>query len=80
MVQNIHGRGVVATILLDQEDDVPSLFWVDGTGEDDQRRLARWGFVEPAEGHTPNFQGVTKESYSDINLMLKTLLHATKKL
>jgi hypothetical protein len=36
--------------------------------------------VETAEGRTPNFQGGTKESYSEINLMLKTLLRATTKL
>jgi hypothetical protein len=46
----------------------------------DQKRLARWRYVESADGRTPNFQGGTKESYSDINLMLKTLLLATKKL
>jgi hypothetical protein len=80
MVQNIHGRGVDATRLLDQDDDVPALFWVDGIGEADQMRLARWRFVAAAEGRTPNFQGVMKESYSNINLMLKTLLRATKKL
>jgi hypothetical protein len=30
MVHNIHGRGVVATRLLDQEDDVPALFGLMG--------------------------------------------------
>jgi hypothetical protein len=51
-----------------------------GTGDADQKGLARWMFVETAEGRTHYFQGGTKESYSDINLMLKMLLRATEKL
>jgi hypothetical protein len=86
--------GVVAAIFLDPEDDVPALYGLSqylrwgyathttnmGIAEADQKRLARWWYVESADGRTPNFQGGTKESYSDINLMLKTLLRATKKL
>jgi hypothetical protein len=48
--------------------------------EADQKRLVRWRFVETVESSTPNFQGGTKETYSDINLMLIMFLRATKKL
>jgi hypothetical protein len=94
MVQNFQASGAVATILLDPEDDVPSLYELSrslrrgyatqptnmGIADADQKRLARWRYVESADGRSPKFQGGTKESYSDINLMLKTLLRATKKL
>jgi hypothetical protein len=51
-----------------------------GIADADQKKLARWRCVDSYDGRTPNFKGGTKESYSDINFMLKTLLRATKKL
>jgi hypothetical protein len=94
MVQNVQASGSVATILLDPEDDVPAIYGLSrslrrgyathatnmGIADADQKRFNRWRYVESADVRTPNFQGGTKESYSDINLMLKTLLRATKKL
>jgi hypothetical protein len=94
MVQNVQASGSVATRLLDPEDDVPAIYGFRrslrrvysthainmGIADADQKRLARWRYVDSADGRTPDFQGGTKESYSDINLMLKTLLRATKKL
>jgi hypothetical protein len=94
MVQNVQASVAVATRLLDPEDDVPAIYGLSrslrrgyatrathmGIADADQKRLARWRYVESDDGRTPNFQGGTKESYSDINLMLKTLLRATKKL
>jgi hypothetical protein len=94
MVQSIQASGVVASILLDPEDDVPALYGLSrslrqgyathatnmGIADEDQKKLVRWRYVESYEGRTPNFQGGMKESYSNINLMLKMLLRATKKL
>jgi hypothetical protein len=94
MVQSIQASGVVASRLLDLEDDVPTLYGLSrslrqgyathatnmGIADADQKRLSRWWYVDSADGRTPNFQRGTKESYSDINLMLKTLLRATNKL
>jgi hypothetical protein len=94
MFQSTQASGVVAAILLDPEYDIPALYGLSrslrqgyathatnmGLADADQKRLARWRFVESADGRTPNFQGGTKESYSDFNLMLKTLLRATKNL
>jgi hypothetical protein len=45
----------------------------------DIKRLARWRSVENAAGKQANVGG-TKESYSDIMMMLKTLLRATRDL
>jgi hypothetical protein len=83
--------GVVAARLLDPEDDVPSLYWLIryfrrgcetratymGIDDADQKILAGWRYVESADGRTQTFRGRTNESYSDINLMLKTLLRTT---
>jgi hypothetical protein len=94
MAQNFQASGAVATRVLDQEDDVPTIYGLSrslrrryathatnmGVADAGQKRLARWRYVESADGRTPNFQGGTKENYSDINLMLKTLLRATHKL
>jgi hypothetical protein len=94
MVQYIQAKGLVATMLLDPEDEVPIIYGLSrslrrrcsthatntGFGDADHKRLARWKYVETAEGSTPNVQGGTKASFSDINLMLMTLLRATKKL
>jgi hypothetical protein len=94
MVQNIQASGVVAARLLDTEDDVPALYGLRrslrrgyathttnlGIADANQKRLGRWWYVESADGRTPKFQGGTKESYSNTNLMLKTLLRATEKL
>jgi hypothetical protein len=90
----IQASGVVAARLLDPEDELPALYGLSrslrrgyathatnmGISDADQKILARWKYVDSADGCTPNFQGGTKESYSDINLMLKRLLRATKKL
>jgi hypothetical protein len=87
-------NGVVATRLLDLEDNVPALYGLRrllwrryathvmnmGVGDADQKRFVRWRYVDTAEGRTPNFQGGTKESCPNINLMLKNLLRAIKKL
>jgi hypothetical protein len=43
----------------------------------DIKRLARWRSVDNAGGKTANVGG-TKESYSDIVMMLKALLRATR--
>jgi hypothetical protein len=88
MVQSIQVSGVVAAGFLDPEDDVPAIYGLSrslrcpnmGITDADQKRLARWRYVDSADGRIPNFQGGTKESYSNINLMLKTILCATKKL
>jgi hypothetical protein len=94
LVQDIQSRGLVAEILLYPDDDVPAVYGVSrylrqgyatyttnvGIGDADQKQLERLRYVETAEGRTSNFQGGTNGSYSDINLMLKTLLSATKKL
>jgi hypothetical protein len=94
MVQNFQASGAVATRYLDPEDDVPAIYGLSrslrrgyathatnmGIADADQKRLSRWPYVDSADGRTPNFQGGKKESYSNINLMLKTLLRATKKL
>jgi hypothetical protein len=81
MVQSIQASGVVAARLLDLEDHVPALYglsrslrlgyathtanmWI---ADADKKILARWRYVESADGCTPNFQGGMKESYSDIN-------------
>jgi hypothetical protein len=75
MVQ-VPAKGLVATRLLNLEDDVPALCRLSrssrrgytthptnmGIGDADQKRLVRWRYVETAEGHTPNFQGGMKES------------------
>jgi hypothetical protein len=94
MVQHFQASGAFATRLLDPEDDVPVIYGLSrslmrgyathathmGIADDDQKRLARSRYVESADGRTQKNQGGTKQSYSDINLMLKTLLRATKKL
>jgi hypothetical protein len=73
MVQSIQARGVVAARFLDPEDDVPALYGLSqslrrgyathathmGIADADQKKLARWRYVESADGHTPNFQGGT---------------------
>jgi hypothetical protein len=83
MVQSIQVSGAVAVIFLDPEDDIPALYGLSrylrrgyathaiktGIADADQKRLARWRYIESADGRTPNFQGGMKESYSDINLM-----------
>jgi hypothetical protein len=51
----------------------------EGIAEKDVQRLARWRSIENAGGKQANLGG-TKESYSDIMLMLKTLLRATRNL
>jgi hypothetical protein len=45
----------------------------------DVKPLARWRSVENAAGKQANVGG-TKESYSDIMMLLKTLLRATRDL
>jgi hypothetical protein len=45
----------------------------------DIQRLARWRSIENAGGKQANLGG-TKEGYSDIMQMLKTLLRATRDL
>jgi hypothetical protein len=51
----------------------------EGISEKDVQRLARWRMVENAGGKQANLGG-TKEAYSDIMQMLKTLLRATRDL
>jgi hypothetical protein len=51
----------------------------EGISEKDAERLARWRGIENAGGKQSNLGG-TKESYSDVMLMLKTLLRATRNL
>jgi hypothetical protein len=51
----------------------------EGISEKDIERLARWRSIENAGGKQANVGG-TKESYSDIMQMLKTLLRATRDL
>jgi hypothetical protein len=94
MAHNIQASGVVAARLLDPENELPALYglsqplmrWYEvhatntGIDDADQTRLEIWQYVESDDGRTPHFQGGTKESYSDINLVLKTFLRATKKL
>jgi hypothetical protein len=60
MVQNVQASGAVATILLDPEDNVPSIYVLSrslrrgyathatnmGIADDDQKRLARCRYVE----------------------------------
>jgi hypothetical protein len=84
----------IQTRFLGPEDDAPALYGLSqslrrgytthvtnmGICDADQKILTRWRSVEIAECHTPHFQGGTKENYSDINLMLKSLLRAKNKL
>ena len=51
----------------------------EGISDKDIERLARWRSIENAGGKQANVGG-TKESYSDIMQMLKTLLRATREL
>ena len=51
----------------------------EGISEKDIQRLARWRMIENAGGKQANLGG-TKEAYSDIMQMLKTLLRATRDL
>ena len=50
-----------------------------GISDSDIKRLARWRSAENAGGKKAN-NGGTKESYSDIMMMLKSLLRATRDL
>jgi hypothetical protein len=51
----------------------------EGISDKDIQRLARWRSIENAGGKQANLGG-TKEGYSDIMQMLKTLLRATRDL
>ena len=50
-----------------------------GISDPDIMRLARWRSIENAGGKKGNVGG-TKESYSDITMMLKSFLRATRDL
>jgi hypothetical protein len=51
----------------------------EGISETDIQRLARWRMIENAAGKQSSLGG-TKEAYSDIMMMLKSLLRATRDL
>jgi hypothetical protein len=46
----------------------------------DIKRLARWRAIEAAAGRAASLPGRTKEGYSEINQMIKSLLRASRPL
>jgi hypothetical protein len=48
-----------------------------GIADADVKSLARWWSIEATLLNVPLFAGGTKESYQEINLMMKTLLRAS---
>jgi hypothetical protein len=93
LIQEIIASKVLPERILPKDTDVPTDYGIGrsarrgytthATNQDisdiDIKRLARWRSVENAEGKKANVGG-TKEGYSDIMMMLKSLLRATRNL
>jgi hypothetical protein len=93
LIEEVVESEVLPDRVLPKNTDVPAEYGIGRSGrrgytthatneaipDPDIKRLARWRSVENAGGKQANLGG-TKEGYSDIMMMLKTLLRATRDL
>jgi hypothetical protein len=94
MIQRVQDAGVVAKILFPREEDITVSHGIARSGrrgyathttnvgivDADIKRLARWRAIEVAAGRAASIPGGTKEGYSEINQMIKSLLRASRPL
>jgi hypothetical protein len=94
LIRRVQDAGVVAERLLPREEDITVSHGIARSGRRgyathatnvgianaDIKRLARWRAIEAAAGRAASLTGGTKEGYSDINQMIKSLLRASRPL
>jgi hypothetical protein len=94
LIQRVQDAGVVAERLLPREEDITVSHGIARSGrrgyathatnvgiaDADIKRLARWRAIEAAAGRAASLPGGTKEGYSEINQMIKSLLRASRPL
>jgi hypothetical protein len=92
LIQRVQDAGVVAERLLPREEDITVSHGIARSGrrgyathatnvgiaDADIKRLARWRVIEAAAGRAASLTGGTKEGYSAINQMIKSLLRASR--
>jgi hypothetical protein len=94
LIQRVQDAGVVAERLLPREDDITASHGIArsrrrgyathamnvGIADADIKRLARWRAIEAVARRAASLPGGTKEGYSEINQMIKSLLRASRPL
>jgi hypothetical protein len=94
LIQRVQDAGVVVERLLPREEDITVSHGIARSGrrgyathatnvgiaDADIKRLARWRAIEAAARRAASLPGVTKEGYSEINQMIKSLLRASRPL
>jgi hypothetical protein len=94
LIQRVQDAGVVAERVLPREEDITVSHGIARSGrrvyathatnvgiaDADIKRLARWRVIEAATGRSASLLGGTKEGYSEINQMIKSLLRASRPL
>jgi hypothetical protein len=91
LIQRVQEGGTVAESLLPKYEDITMSHGIARSGkrgyathatnvgiaDADINRLARWRAVEAASGIDASLPGSTKEGYSEINQMIRSLLRAS---
>jgi hypothetical protein len=94
LIKRVQDAGVVAERLLPREEDITVSHGIPrsvrrgyathamivGIADADIKRLDRWRAIEAAVGRAASLPGGTKEGYSEINKMIKSLLRASRPL
>jgi hypothetical protein len=94
LIQRVQDAGVVAERFLPREEDITVSHGIARSGrrgyathatnvgiaDGDIKRLARWRAIEAAAVRAASLPGGTKEGYSEINQMIKSLLRASRPL
>jgi hypothetical protein len=94
LIQRVQDAGVLAERLLPREEDITVSHGIARSGRRGYsthatnvgiadayiKRLARWRAIEAAAGRAVSLPGGTKEGYSEINQMIKSLLRASRPL
>jgi hypothetical protein len=94
MIQRVQDTGELAEILLPRKEDITGSHGIARSGRRGYathatnvgiadahiKRLARWRAIEAAAGRAASLLGDTKEGYSEINQMIKSLLRASRPL
>jgi hypothetical protein len=94
LLQRVQDAGVVDERVLPREEDITVSHGIARSGsrgyathatnvgitDADIKRLARWREIEAAVGRAASLPGGTKEGYSEINQMIKSLLRASRPL
>jgi hypothetical protein len=91
LIQRNQAKGAVEERLLPKDEDVLEVFGIGcsirrgyathdtnvGISDMDIKRLVRWRAIEAAVGKSASLPGGTKEHYSEINQMIRTILRAS---